>query len=132
MASPEISAKPDLGSLRIHDGQRSQSKMGKRIFYASIPVLIFAGIVGAAYAFRSQKPIVEVAAAAKADPGGRQTLLNASGYVTPRRRATIAAQITGRGTRGFFDEGTPDAQGQSLPTPDDSDATRPLHSAQAH
>ena len=57
MASPEISAKPDLGSLRIHDGQRSQSKMGKRIFYASIPVFIFAGIVAGAYALRSQKPV---------------------------------------------------------------------------
>src|SRR5438094_2204246 len=131
MASPEISAKPDLGTLRIHDGQRSQSKMGKRIFYASIPVLIFAGIVGAAYAFRSQKPIVEVAAAAKADPGGRQTLLNASGYVTPRRRATIAAKITGRVTGVFFDEGTRVAQGQLLATLDDSDAKRALDSAKA-
>src|SRR5438105_7862824 len=131
MASPEISAKPDLGTLRIHDGQRSQSKMGKRIFYASIPVLIFAGIVGAAYAFRSQKPIVEVAAAAKADPGGRQTLLNASGYVTPRRRATIAAKITGRVTGVFFDEGTRVAQGQLLATLDDSDAKRALEPAKA-
>jgi len=131
MASPEISAKPDLGTLRIHDGQRIQSKMGKRIFYASIPVLIFAGIVGAAYAFRSQKPIVEVAAAAKADPGSRQTLLNASGYVTPRRRATIAAKITGRVTGVFFDEGTRVAQGQLLATLDDSDAKRALDSAKA-
>src|SRR5437764_3930946 len=131
MASPEISAKPDLGTLRIHDGQRSQSKMGKRIFYASIPVLIFAGIVGAAYAFRSQKPVVDVAAAAKADPGGRQTLLNASGYVTPRRRATIAAKITGRVTGVFFDEGTRVAQGQLLATLDDSDAKRALDSAEA-
>src|SRR5436305_3314520 len=131
MASPEISAKPDLGTLRIHDGQRSQSKMGKRIFYASIPVLIFAGIVGAAYAFRSQKPIVEVAAAAKADPGGRQTLLNASGYVTPRRRATIAAKITGRVTGVFFDEGTRVAEGQLLATLDDSDVKRALDSAKA-
>src|SRR5207249_10217354 len=105
MASPEISAKPDLGSLRIHDGQRSQSRIGKRIFYASIPVLIFAGIVAAAYAFRNQKPVVEVAAAAKPDAGGPQALLNASGYVTPRRRATIAAKITGRVTGVFFDEG---------------------------
>src|SRR5206468_4834175 len=131
MASPEISAKPDLGTLRIHDGQRSQSKMGKRIFYASIPVLIFAGIVGAAYAFRIQKPIVRVAAAAKADPGGRQTLLNASGYVTPRRRATIAAKITGRVTGVFFDEGTRVQEGQLLATLDDSDAKRALDSSKA-
>src|SRR5258708_7643877 len=131
MASPQISAKPDLGSLRIHDGQRSQSKMGKRIFYASIPVLIFAGIVAAAYAFRSQKPVVEVATAAKPDAGGRQALLNASGYITPRRRATIAAKITGRVTGVFFDEGTRVAEGQLLATLDDSDVKRALDSAKA-
>src|SRR5690349_18046155 len=131
MASPEISAKPDLGSLRIHDGQRSQSRIGKRIFYASIPVLIFAGIVAAAYAFRNQKPVVEVAAAAKPDAGGPQALLNASGYVTPRRRATIAAKITGRVTGVFFDEGTRVAEGQLLATLDDSDVRRALDSAKA-
>src|SRR5438093_5914837 len=131
MASPQISAKPDLGSLRIHDGQRSQSKMGKRIFYASIPVLIFAGIVAGAYALRSQKPVVEVATAAKPDAGGRQALLNASGYITPRRRATIAAKITGRVTGVFFDEGTRVAEGQLLATLDDLDVKRALDSAKA-
>src|SRR2546430_12132227 len=131
MASPEISAKPDLGSLRIHDGQRSQSRIGKRIFYASIPVLIFAGIVAAAYAFRNQKPVVEVATAAKPDAGGPQTALNASGYVTPRRRATIAAKITGRVTGVFFDEGTRVNEGQLLAKLDDSDYKRALDSAKA-
>ena len=105
--------------------------MGKRIFYASIPVLIFAGIVAAAYAFRSQKPVVEVATAAKPDAGGRQALLNASGYITPRRRATIAAKITGRVTGVFFDEGTRVAEGQLLATLDDSDVKRALDSAKA-
>ena len=131
MASPEISAKPDLGSLRIHDGKRSQSRMGKRVFYAAIPVVIFAGIVAAAYAFRSQKPVVEVATAAKPEAGGPQTALNASGYITPRRRATIAAKITGRVTGVFFDEGTRVAEGQLLATLDDSDVKRALDSAKA-
>ncbi len=131
MATPPVSARPDLGSLRINDGQRSQSEMRKRIFYASIPVLIFAGIVAAALAFRNQKAVVEVAAAVKPDPGGRQALLNASGYVTPRRRATIAAKITGRVTGVFFDEGTRVAEGQLLATLDDLDVERSLGSAKA-
>src|SRR2546428_12381353 len=131
MASPEISAKPDLGSLRIHDGQRSQSRIGRRITIAAIPVVILAGIVAAAFAFRNQKPVVEVAAAAKPDAGGPQALLNASGYVTPRRRATIAAKITGRVTGVFFDEGTRVAEGQLLATLDDSDVKRALDSAKA-
>ncbi len=105
--------------------------MGKRIIYASIPVLIFAGIVAASYAFRSQKPVVDVATAAKPEAGGRQALLNASGYITPRRRATIAAKITGRVTGVFFDEGTRVAEGQLLATLDDSDVKRSLDSARA-
>src|ERR1700694_5711524 len=131
MATPPISARPDLGSLRIGDGQRKSSGMGKRVMYAAIPVLIFAGIVAAAYAFRSQKPVVEVATAAKPEAGGRQALLNASGYITPRRRATIAAKITGRVTGVYFDEGTRVAQGQLLATLDDSDVKRAFDSAKA-
>jgi len=131
MASSQISAKPDLGSLRIGEGQRKGAGMGRRVMYAAIPVLIFAGIVAAAYAFRSQKPVVEVASAAKPDAGGRQALLNASGYITPRRRATIAAKITGRVTGVFFDEGTRVAQGQLLATLDDSDVKRAFDSAKA-
>jgi RND family efflux transporter MFP subunit len=131
MATPPISAKPDLGSLRIHDGQRAKSGMGRRILYPAIPVLIFAGIVVAAFVFRNQKPVVEVATVVGPGMGGHQTALNASGYITPRRRATIAAKITGRVTGVFFDEGTRVAQGQLLATLDDSDVKRALDSAVA-
>jgi RND family efflux transporter MFP subunit len=131
MATPLNTPRPDLGSLRIHDGQRSKSGMGKRVFYASIPVVIFAGIVVAAFALRKQKPVVEVATVAKPEAGGAQTALNASGYVTPRRRATIAAKITGRVTGVFFDEGTRVKEGQLLATLDDSDYKRALDSAKA-
>jgi RND family efflux transporter MFP subunit len=131
MASSEVSAKPDLGSLRIHDGERQSIGMARRVVYAAIPVLIFAGIMVAAFALHNQKPVVEVATASKPDAGGRQALLNASGYVTPRRRATIAAKITGRVTAVFFDEGTRVSAGQLLATLDDSDAKRSLDSAKA-
>src|SRR6516225_8389893 len=131
LVMPVDPSKPDLGSLRIHDGQRSKSGMGKRIVYASIPVLIFGAIVATAFALRSQKPIVEVATVAKPEAGGPQTALNASGYVTPRRRATIAAKITGRVTGVFFDEGTRVKEGQLLATLDDSDVRRALDSAKA-
>jgi RND family efflux transporter MFP subunit len=131
MATPANSARHDLGSLRIGEGQRKGSGMGKRVIYAAIPVVIFAGIVAGAYALRSQKPLVEVATAAKPDAGGPQTALNASGYITPRRRATIAAKITGRVTGVFFDEGTRVAEGQLLATLDDSDVKRAFDSAKA-
>lgn len=131
MVTPADTAKPDLGSLRIRDGQRAQSSLGRRMVYAAIPVAIFAGIVVAAYAFRNQKPVVEVATVAKPQAGGQQTALNASGYVTPRRRATIAAKITGRVTGVYFDEGTRVREGQLLATLDDSDYRRALDASKA-
>src|SRR5271168_5439555 len=131
MATTEIHPKADLGSLRIHDKQRSGGKAGKWIAYATAAVGVIVLLGGAALRFRDQTPIVEVVTAVKPEAGGRSAILNASGYVTPRRRATIAAKITGRVTGVFFDEGTRVAEGQLLSTLDDSDARRALDSAKA-
>jgi RND family efflux transporter MFP subunit len=122
------SVKPDLASLRIDKGQRKNAKTGKRlgIFSAFIGILVI--VAGAGFAFRNQKPVVEVVTVQKAMTG-RPALLNASGYVTPRRRATVAAKITGRVTAVLFDEGMHVKQGQVLATLDDSDLRRALDSA---
>jgi RND family efflux transporter MFP subunit len=132
MATPVNAPVHDLGSLRIDDRHRSSSSWGKRlaIFFGLLVVL--GGLSGAVFTFFNQKPVVEVALVQKsANTGGREALLNASGYVTPRRRATIAAKITGRVTGVFFDEGTHVSEGQLLATLDDSDARRALDSAKA-
>ncbi len=132
MATPPQAIKHDLSSLRITDTSRkSGGGAGKRIGLALLILVVLAGIAAAAYAFRNQRPVVEVMTAGKADAGERQSLLNASGYVTPRRRATIAAKITGRVTAVLFDEGTHVKQGQLLATLDDSDVKRVLESAKA-
>src|SRR5271170_1157070 len=130
MATLENSPKHDLGSLRINESQRKGRKTGKLfgIFAALIGVVVI--VAGVVFAFRNQKPVVEVAVAQKA-AAGRPALLNASGYVTPRRRATIAAKITGRVTGVFFDEGVHVKEGQILATLDDSDVKRALESAVA-
>src|SRR5882724_4250689 len=131
MASASISSKPDLGSLRIGDTQRKSSKTGKKLVIAALPLLLLGAVGFAGFALRSRKAVVEVATATKPDIGGVTTALNASGYVTPRRRATIAAKITGRVTSVHFDEGTRVAEGQLLATLDDSDVQRALASAKA-
>jgi len=132
MAMPANAPVHDLGSLRIDDSHRSSGSWGKRlaIFFGLLVVL--AGLSGAVFTFWNQKPAVEVVVAQKsANNGGREALLNASGYVTPRRRATIAAKITGRVTGVFFDEGTHVAENQLLATLDDSDARKALNAARA-
>ncbi|MGA7853354.1 MAG: efflux RND transporter periplasmic adaptor subunit [Candidatus Acidiferrales bacterium] len=130
MSTTPTRARPDLSSLRIGEGQRKSGKAGRRlvIFAALIGVLVI--VTGAVLAFRDQKPVVEVTTAQK-PATGRPALLNASGYVTPRRRATVAAKITGRVTGVFFDEGMHVKNGQILATLDDSDAKRALDSAVA-
>ncbi|HKT12194.1 MAG TPA: efflux RND transporter periplasmic adaptor subunit, partial [Terriglobia bacterium] len=122
---------PDLTSLKIRDSARSGGAGGKvlRIFAASLGVLVL--LVGGVLAFRSQAPAVEVASALPANDPQAETLLNASGYVTPRRRSTVAAKITGRVTGVFFDEGMRVKAGQLLATLDDSDAKRALNAAVA-
>src|SRR5713226_7653218 len=132
MAMPANAPVHDLGSLRIDDHHRSGSSWGKRLAIFFGLLVILAGLSGAVFTFWISKPIVEVAVVQKStNSGGREALLNASGYVTPRRRATIAEKITGRVTGVFFDEGTHVSEGQLLATLDDSDTRKALDSAKA-
>jgi RND family efflux transporter MFP subunit len=123
--------KHDLSSLRIDDGSRRQSKTGKRLgmFAASVGALMLLG--GLLVAFRTQKPLVEVAAARPASGAKAEALLNASGYVTPRRRATVAAKVTGRVEQVYAEEGLRVKSGQVLATLDCSQPNAALTSARS-
>ena len=128
MSSTASPTRPDLSSLRINEGQRKERKTGKIMGIVVAAILLIALVAGAAYFTHNSAPIVEVAAAQKAG-SGPTALLNASGYVTPRRRATIAAKITGRVIGVYFDEGVHVKEGQILAKLDDSDVKRALDSA---
>src|SRR5260370_4524018 len=132
MAMPANAPVHELAPLRIDDHRRSSSSWGKRLAICSGLLVVIGGLSGAVFTFWNQKPVVEVAVVQKStNNGGREALLNASGYVTPRRRATIAAKITGRVTGVFFDEGTHVSEGQLLATLDDSDTRKALDAAKA-
>jgi RND family efflux transporter MFP subunit len=57
---------------------------------------------------------VSVITVRQAAAGSTSTVLNASGYVTARRRATVAAMITGRLIEVRVEEGVPVTKGQVL------------------
>jgi HlyD family secretion protein len=78
-----------------------------------------------------KKPTVQLATAHSTSGDTRVALLNASGYVTPRRRATVAAKITGRVVKMYAEEGMHVQEGQVLAVLDESDARSRLISAQA-
>jgi RND family efflux transporter MFP subunit len=98
-----------------------------------LAVLGLVVILSGAYFYwsRNRLPTVQAAVAQPAADARSAAILNASGYVTPRRRATIAAKITGLVTAVYAEEGLHVAQGQVLATLDDSDARVRLNSAQA-
>ena len=125
---PEAPVRPDLGGLRIDAHKRGSRNAGKGIAIGFFVLLVALVIVGGVYAYVHQTPSVQVATVDAPDTGPL-ALLNASGYVTPQRRATVAAKITGRVTGVFFTEGMYVHKGFVLATLDDSDTERALASA---
>ncbi|HSM88165.1 MAG TPA: efflux RND transporter periplasmic adaptor subunit [Candidatus Limnocylindrales bacterium] len=121
------SPRHDLSSLRIDD--RSRGKGGKRWVLIPVFVLLLIVIGGAILALRGQRPVVEVAAARGTGDARAEALLNASGYVTPRRRSTVAAKITGRVEKMYAEEGLQVKAGQVLALLDCSQEDAELASA---
>jgi RND family efflux transporter MFP subunit len=131
MAALSEPPKPrDLSALRIDDTARNGKRFGwLRWAFVVLGALLFVSVV--VYAIRHRTPTVEVAPAHTVTAQTRAALLNASGYVTPRRRATVAAKITARVEEVLTDEGMHVQSGQVLARLDASDAERRLTSAQA-
>ena len=131
MAKNSKPAGPDLSGLRIEERARSagSGRRKRRILATAALVILLAAAV--VMATRSRTAIVGVAEARPAGDPATTALLNASGYVTPRRRATIAAKITARVVDVYVDEGMTVTEGQLLARLDDSDAARRLQAARA-
>ncbi len=122
---------PDLAALRIDETARaSPSRRRLVVPLAALAVLLVLSAVAALLVRRPVRVDLAVARASGA-PGAPAALLNASGYITPRRRATVAAKVTGRVERIDAEEGMTVTAGQVLARLDDADARRRLTSVQA-
>ena len=116
--------RPKLSDLAIDDGARD-AEQGRGWLPWVIVVILIAVAVGTVFALRGSGTVeVATATARAAESGSVATVLNASGYVEPRRRATVAAKITGRVTEVLVDEGMVVEAGQVLARLDDADARR--------
>jgi RND family efflux transporter MFP subunit len=129
MSTSAMPSKHDLGSLKIEDRHRTPGKAGKRLgmFAAVLGALVLLG--GLVAAFKARKPVVEVAAARPAGDARADALLNASGYVTPRRRSSVAAKVTGQIKEVYAEEGLRVKVGQVLALLDCSQPEAALASA---
>jgi RND family efflux transporter MFP subunit len=111
-----------LEQLRIDPTQRDEhsgSRRGLWIAAAVVVALIAAGV--ALFVLRGQRFEVEAAvAAAPSAAAGPTAILQATGYVTARRQATVSAQITGTLTQVLIEEGEHVKAGQVLARLDDT------------
>jgi len=110
----------DLSALRI---EREPLHTGGGRWVKWLVLLVILGAAGGgAWAFVSrERPIeVEVASVTERAAGTQASVLNASGYVTARRRATVSSKVTGKVIEVNVEEGMEVRQGQVLARLDDS------------
>jgi RND family efflux transporter MFP subunit len=119
-----------IEELRI-DRDRPRSGNAGRAVGA---VLILLALAALFYGWRraGARPLVSAAIAVETAAGGaRETVLNASGYVTARRQATVSSKVTGQITEVLFEEGQKARTGQVLARIDPSNLNTSLALAQA-
>jgi RND family efflux transporter MFP subunit len=123
--------KDELAALRIErEPPRGNSR--KWIVWVVVFLLIVAGGAAAFVWATRERPIeVQVATVTARTAGTRAEVLNATGYVTARRRATVSSKITGKVVEVNVEEGMAVTEGQVLARLDDSTARAALALAQA-
>ena len=111
--------KDDLAALRIHR-DAAVPQRSRRWILVVVLVLAFAAAGGAWLWARRERPIeVQTATVTSRQAGGQAAVLNASGYVTARRRATVSSKITGKVIEVNVEEGMKVTEGQVLARLDD-------------
>jgi RND family efflux transporter MFP subunit len=131
MSTQQRTPAADLSSLRIDDHARKPGNRGKRLGWVAGVLLVVLAGAAAAYRVKDPKLAVEVTTARSAANAPAQALLNASGYVTPRRRSSVAAKITGKVIEVDTDEGMQVKEGQIIARLDCAESDAALASAKA-
>jgi RND family efflux transporter MFP subunit len=122
-----------LKELRIdRDASEEPASSKNRWWIGAAAVALLAG-VALAWLFSRDEAIEVVVAPARAMPatGGGASVLDATGYVTARRQATVSAKITGKVKTVLIEEGQRVTEGEVLATLDDAEARADLGLRQA-
>jgi HlyD family secretion protein len=124
----------ELAALRIdQDARAGQRRVGPWAVVLILAIAILA-VGGWFWAQRLQAaPVKTAAVTARANgPGAAAaSVLNGSGYVTARRRATVSSKVTGKVVEIFVEEGKAVQKGQILARLDDSQIRAALAVAEA-
>jgi RND family efflux transporter MFP subunit len=115
-----------LRELRIERDVRRPRWRGRLLLLGVVLLAALGGVLWYVTAQRG-RPTVRVAVArAATEPGTAPSVLDASGYVTARRQATVSAKITGKVTEVLIEEGMRVERGAVLARLDDTDAQAQL------
>ena len=121
-----------LNELRLDRNARGPRSRGRRVVLAACVVLALAGLLWWFGLAQPASPTVRVAVARSAgEAPGAASVLDASGYVTARRQATVSAKVTGKVTEVLIEEGQRVEEGAVLARLDDTEARAQLALAQA-
>ncbi len=125
-------SKAALDSLRIERGAEPRSPK-RASSLALVAVVVVAAAAAVVLLANSHKAVEVRTVAARLAPatGGERTVLNASGYVTARRQATISSKVTGKVTEVLIEEGMRVTDGQVLARLDDTNVVASLQLARA-
>jgi len=121
----------DLDALRI-EREPDRTGVARWIVWTGLLILLAAlGFAGWRWATRERPVEVQVATVSVRAAGTQAAVLNASGYVTARRRATVSSKITGKVVEVDVEEGKNVVRGQVLARLDDSTPKAALALAEA-
>jgi RND family efflux transporter MFP subunit len=123
--------KIDKSHKEAHGGGGPGSRVA---LIVGIVIVVLLALAGGAWAFLAHRPVevrtaTAVSPAANAEAGA---VLQATGYITARRQATVSAQITGTLTDVLIEEGDRVKKGQVLARLEDNALRASLDSARAN
>lgn len=108
-----------LDQLKIEREPETESRSTRGFWWIAV-VLLASGVAAWFYLKPATTPEVRSAAAREISSKAANTVLNASGYVTARRQATVSSKFTGKVKEVLIEEGMRVEEGQVLARLDDS------------
>ncbi len=128
-------SKPPLDELRIERGAEREPESKTWMAVAAAVIVLVLALVAMVWHSRSGAIVVRTAVAREIGGGGsngsERTVLNASGYVTARRAATVSSKVTGKVIEVLIEEGMKVKEGQVVARLDDTNVKTSLAVAQA-
>ncbi len=124
--------KDQLASLKIDRSGADEAVGGRGKTWVWVVVgLVVVGALAGFFLRPRATPVRTAVAVEAAASSGPASVLNASGYVTARRQATVSSKITGKVAEVLVEEGMKVEAGQVLARLDDRQARLELELAQA-